>query len=31
MEGAILIAAKLDNATWTDGRVCAVGSKGECR
>ncbi|MCU7905399.1 MAG: pentapeptide repeat-containing protein [Candidatus Thiodiazotropha sp. (ex Epidulcina cf. delphinae)] len=29
--GAILIKAKLDNATWTDGRVCAKGSIGECR
>ena len=31
LEGAILTAAVLDNATWTDGRVCAVGSKGECK
>lgn len=29
--GAILIKAKFDNATWTDGRVCAEGSIGECR
>ncbi|MCW9025449.1 MAG: pentapeptide repeat-containing protein [Gammaproteobacteria bacterium] len=28
---AIIIKAKFDNATWTDGRICAVGSVGECR
>jgi len=31
MEGVILMKARLDNATWTDGRVCAVGSIGECK
>ena len=30
LTGAILIKAKFDNATWTDGRVCAKGSIGEC-
>ena len=30
LSGAILLKTKLDNATWTDGRVCAVGSIGEC-
>lgn len=30
LNGAILIKAKFDNATWTDGRVCAKGSIGEC-
>ncbi|MBT2989194.1 MAG: pentapeptide repeat-containing protein [Candidatus Thiodiazotropha sp. (ex Ctena orbiculata)] len=29
--GAILIKAKLDGATWTDGRICAEDSIGECR
>ncbi|MEW8508104.1 MAG: pentapeptide repeat-containing protein [Candidatus Thiodiazotropha sp.] len=29
--GAILIKAKLDGATWTDGRICAQDSIGECR
>ncbi|MCU7885257.1 MAG: pentapeptide repeat-containing protein [Candidatus Thiodiazotropha sp. (ex Lucinoma annulata)] len=29
--GAILIKAKFDNAIWTDGRICAEGSIGECR
>ena len=29
--GAILLKTKFDNATWTDGRVCAVGSIGKCR
>jgi uncharacterized protein YjbI with pentapeptide repeats len=28
--GAILIQTKLGNATWTDGRVCAPESVGEC-
>lgn len=28
--GAILIKTKFDGATWTDGRVCAKGSIGEC-
>ncbi len=31
IDGAIFIAAKLDNVVWPDGRVCAVGSKGSCR
>lgn len=31
LNGAILIQAKFDNATWTDGRVCGKGSVGECR
>ena len=30
IQGAILLKAKFDNATWTDGRVCATGSIGEC-
>lgn len=30
LAGAILIAAKLESATWTDGRICAAGSVGEC-
>ncbi|MCU7930466.1 MAG: pentapeptide repeat-containing protein [Candidatus Thiodiazotropha sp. (ex Codakia rugifera)] len=29
--GAIIIKAKFDNAIWTDGRICAKGSIGECR
>jgi uncharacterized protein YjbI with pentapeptide repeats len=29
--GAIFVAARLDKAVWTDGRVCAEGSIGECR
>ncbi|MCU7807339.1 MAG: pentapeptide repeat-containing protein [Candidatus Thiodiazotropha sp. (ex Semelilucina semeliformis)] len=28
---AILIKAKFDNAVWTDGRICAEGSIGECK
>jgi uncharacterized protein YjbI with pentapeptide repeats len=28
---AILIKARFGNAIWTDGRVCAEGSVGECR
>jgi uncharacterized protein YjbI with pentapeptide repeats len=28
---AIIMKAKFDNATWTDGRTCAKGSIGECR
>ncbi len=28
---AILIKAKFGNAIWTDGRICAEGSVGECR
>lgn len=31
LQGAIIIKARFDNATWTDGRVCAVESIGECR
>lgn len=31
LNGAILIKTKFDNATWTDGRTCAVGSIGDCR
>lgn len=30
LQGAILIQAKLAGATWTDGRICAPGSVGEC-
>ncbi len=30
LQGAILMKARLDGATWTDGRVCAAGSVGEC-
>ena len=29
--GAVLDGAKLDDAIWIDGRVCAAGSIGECR
>ncbi|KAA3626679.1 MAG: pentapeptide repeat-containing protein [Proteobacteria bacterium] len=29
--GAIIIKARFDNATWTDGRICAAESIGECR
>lgn len=31
LEGAVLDGAKLDQAIWSDGRVCAVGSLGQCR
>ena len=27
---ALLLKARFDNAIWTDGRTCAVGSVGEC-
>jgi uncharacterized protein YjbI with pentapeptide repeats len=27
----ILIQARFDGATWIDGRICAIGSVGECR
>lgn len=30
LNGAIIIKARFDNATWTDGRTCAVGSIGKC-
>ena len=30
LNGAILIKAKFENATWTDGRTCATGSIGKC-
>jgi len=30
LQGALLMKARLDGATWTDGRVCATGSVGEC-
>ncbi len=30
LTGAILVKTKFDNATWMDGRVCAVGSIGKC-
>lgn len=30
MAGAVLDGAKLDQAIWSDGRVCAVGSIGQC-
>lgn len=30
LSGTLLLKTKLDNATWTDGRVCAAGSIGEC-
>jgi len=31
LDGADLFMAVLDNATWTDGRRCAPGSRGLCR
>jgi len=31
LEGTVLDGAKLDQAIWSDGRVCAVGSLGLCR
>ncbi|HQU15055.1 MAG: hypothetical protein B7Z66_05490 [Chromatiales bacterium 21-64-14] len=31
IQGAKLAGARLDQAIWTDGRVCADGSRGECR
>ncbi len=31
LTGAILIKAKFGNAIWTDGRICAEDSVGECR
>ncbi len=31
LNGAILMKAKFDNAIWTDGHICAVGSIGECK
>jgi hypothetical protein len=31
LDGAQLADAKLDRTIWTDGRVCAPGSVGECR
>jgi uncharacterized protein YjbI with pentapeptide repeats len=30
LTGAILLKARFDNATWTDGRICAANSIGEC-
>lgn len=30
LQGAILLKARLDGATWVDGRTCAAGSIGEC-
>lgn len=30
LQGALLMKARLDGATWTDGRTCAAGSVGEC-
>ncbi|MCG7899896.1 MAG: pentapeptide repeat-containing protein [Candidatus Thiodiazotropha lotti] len=30
LQGAILIKAKFDHAIWTDGRICAEGSIGQC-
>ncbi|MEN8170779.1 MAG: pentapeptide repeat-containing protein [Pseudomonadota bacterium] len=30
LQGAIVMKAKFDGATWTDGRTCATGSIGEC-
>ena len=31
LAGAVLDGAKLDHATWTDGKVCAADSIGQCR
>ena len=31
LTGAILMKARFDNATWTDGRTCGTDSIGECR
>jgi hypothetical protein len=31
LEGALLNGTRMDGATWTDGRICAPGSIGECR
>jgi len=31
LQGAVLIQAKFGNATWTDGRICAADSVGECK
>lgn len=31
IEGVILMKARLDQATWTDGRICAADSVGECK
>jgi len=31
LQGAIIIKARFDNATWTDGRICAADSVGECK
>lgn len=31
LTGTRMNAAKLDKATWNDGRICAEGSTGECR
>ncbi len=31
LTGTRIAAAKLDKATWNDGRICAEGSLGECR
>jgi uncharacterized protein YjbI with pentapeptide repeats len=30
LQGTLLMKARLDGATWTDGRTCAAGSIGEC-
>lgn len=31
LQGAILMKTRFDGATWTDGRICAAESIGECR
>lgn len=31
IKGALLQGAKLDGAVWPDGRVCGIGSLGQCR
>ena len=31
LEGTILVGTRLGGATWTDGRVCAAESIGECK
>ena len=31
LSGATLLKAKFDNAIWTDGQVCAIGSIGKCQ
>ena len=31
IDGAVLTRASLDQTVWTDGKVCAAGSFGDCR